>query len=634
MLQPRQPFLHELVPVLTAPTQAWSGHHGQINTTDNVAQGVLHGDIRVLSQVDVRVDGLPGEHVATRVEGRTAVFTTLLRHIDDERSDSPDPQVRLDRTRTVQPGEVVERLVLSSQRLTPVQVEVSVGFASDFASMAEIKTGDRVPARPFGSAAEGDQIGWTGSQLSVQLQCPGATLTPTPDDLGLTASWTLLIPPGGRVEAAWQLNVTHLGGGFIAATSPPLSTAQPAVADDRLRRWLDQSVTDLNSLAMAAPEHPNDVFLAAGAPWYLTLFGRDSIWAARMLLPIDLSLACGTLRTLARLQGTTTDIATAEQPGKIMHEQRRAEFQLGDMSLPALYYGTIDATPLWVALLHDAWRAGLADAEVEALLPHLERALAWLVDHGDADGDGFLECIDTSGRGLANQGWKDSRDSIRFADGTIAEGPVALCEVQGYAYEAAIGGAAMLDAFGRPGGERYRRWAADLQERFRRDFWCGVGEDRYPALALDGAKRRVDSLTSNIGHLLGTGLLSADEERVVAARVSSPALDSGLGLRTMASTDAGYSPLSYHCGSVWPHDTAIVIVGLHRAGLGAYAAGLQEGLLRATVAFGPRLPELYSGEGHPVPYPAACRPQAWSAAAAVAVAAVTAEFGVRSGRPA
>ena len=373
---------------------------------------------------------------------------------------------------------------------------------------------------------------------------------------------------------------------------------------------------------MARPTAPEDVFYAAGAPWYLTLFGRDSLWAARLVLPLDLTPARGTLRTLAALQGTVVDEERAEQPGKIMHELRRGAFELGSMSLPPLYYGTIDATPLWVCLLHDAWRAGLPEEDVVALLPALEAALGWLLEHFDADGDGFGEYRDATGRGLANQGWKDSRDSVRFADGRVAEGPVALCEVQGYAHEAARSGAALLDAFGRPGAERLRSWAADLAIRFRSTFWCGTGAERYPALALDGQKRRVDALTSNIGHLLGTGLLEAEEELLIARRLASPALDSGLGLRTMSAEDAGYSPLSYHCGSVWPHDTAIAVAGLARAGLTEHAAGLVEGLLRASVAFDQRLPELWSGEGRPVPYPASCRPQAWSAAAAVVVAQV------------
>ena len=194
--------------------------------------------------------------------------------------------------------------------------------------------------------------------------------------------------------------------------------------------------------------------------------------------------------------------------------------------------------------------------------------------------------------------------------------------MQGYAYEAAVSGAALLEAFGLPGGEAYRNWAAELATKFRERFWCGTGDDRFPALALDGHKERVDALTSNIGHLLGTGLLDPDEELAVARHLAGPELDSGWGLRTMSSGAGAYAPLSYHCGSVWPHDTAIAVLGLHRAGLGAYAGGLVEGMLRAAVAFEYRLPELWSGEGAPVPYPASCRPQAWSAAAAVTVATV------------
>jgi glycogen debranching enzyme len=371
---------------------------------------------------------------------------------------------------------------------------------------------------------------------------------------------------------------------------------------------------------MATRDAPDEGFFAAGSPWYLTLFGRDSIWAARMVLPLDLAPARGTLRTLARRQGERVDVAAAEEPGKILHELRRTTTRFGTSWLPPVYYGAIDTTPLWICLLHDAWRAGMPSAEVSELLPGLEQALVWMLDYGDADGDGFLEYQGASDRGLINQGWKDSADGIRFRDGRIASGPIALCEVQGYAYEAAMAGATMLEAFGRSGADRFRLWANDLATRFRSRFWCGQGDSRYPALALDGEKKQVDSLSSNIGHLLGTGMLNAEEELLIARRVASPALDSGLGLRTAAASDAGYAPLSYHCGSVWPHDTAVVIAGLVRAGLADYAAGLIEGLLRASVAFEQRLPELWSGEGRPVPYPAACRPQAWSAASAVVVA--------------
>ena len=371
---------------------------------------------------------------------------------------------------------------------------------------------------------------------------------------------------------------------------------------------------------MATRSRPDDTFFAAGSPWYLTLFGRDSLWAARMMLPVDPAYALGTLRTLAGLAGTTLDANTAQEPGKIPHELRREAFTLGDVALPPLYYGTIDATPLWICLLHDTWRAGVPPRRSRRCCRPWRPALRWIVEY--ADHDGFLTYLDASGHGLANQGWKDSADAVRFADGSIAEGPVALCEVQGYAYEAAMNGGALLDYFARPDGDRYRAWAAQLADRFRDQFWCGTGHDRFPALALDGQRRPVDSLTSNIGHLLGTGLLNADEELTIARHLSGPELDSGWGLRTMSAAAGGYSPLSYHCGSVWPHDTAIAILGLYRAGLPEYAGGLIEGLLQASVTFEQRLPELWSGDPSPVPYAAACRPQAWSAAAAVVVAGV------------
>ena len=366
---------------------------------------------------------------------------------------------------------------------------------------------------------------------------------------------------------------------------------------------------------MAVPQAPQDAFLAAGAPWYFTLFGRDAVWAARLLLPFGWQLAASTLRALAAFQGRRVDAENAEAPGKMPHELRRS----------GVYYGTIDATPLWICLLHDAWRWGMPEAEVTALLPNLRAALEWIRDFGDCDGDGLLEYIDQSGHGLSNQGWKDSGDSVRFADGTIAAAPVALCEVQGYAHEAAVRGADLLAAFGADGeAARWRDWARRLAAVFREAFWVTADAGRYPALALDAGKRPVDSLTSNIGHLLGTGLLSPAEESVVAGALAAADMDSGFGLRTMSARNGGYNPLSYHCGSVWSHDTAIVIRGLFRSGHAGPAASLADGLLSAAGAFSWRLPELHSGEARsrvpwPTPYPAACRPQAWSAAASGAL---------------
>jgi glycogen debranching enzyme len=309
-----------------------------------------------------------------------------------------------------------------------------------------------------------------------------------------------------------------------------------------------------------------------------------------------------------------------------MHELRSHTLTIpGEgISLPPLYFGTVDATALWICLLADAWAWGLPDDEVRALLPHLEAALAWMRDYGDSDGDGLLEYVDETGHGLSNQGWKDSGDSVQWRSGELAEGPIALVEVQAYAYEAALAGARLLEHFTRPGAAEWRDWAARLQKRFNESFWIQDPAGDYLAIALDAHKRPVDTVTSNLGHVLGTGLLTPAQATSIAARLVSPELASGFGLRTMSTDSAGFWPLSYHGGSIWTHDTAIAIQGLARDGFAAEAAQLAEGLLRAAPAFDYRMPELHSGDDahelpRPVPYPAACRPQAWSAAASVAV---------------
>jgi glycogen debranching enzyme len=448
---------------------------------------------------------------------------------------------------------------------------------------------------------------------------------------GLVVEWVAVVPARGSVTVGHDLVATAPDAVVRGVRSPHhWAELDPAPRDDRLARWIDRARDDLAALRLTTTDAPDDVFYAAGAPWFFTLFGRDSLWAARFTLPVDLTVASGTLRVLAGLQGTRHVPETAEQPGKIMHELRQQTLTIPgeDVSLPPLYYGTVDATALWVCLLHDAWRWGLPDSEVEALLPHLEAALAWMRDSGDSDGDLLLEYVDETGHGLANQGWKDSGDSVQWRDGTLAEGPIALCEVQAYAYEAAVHGADLLDAFGREGGDAWRTWAGRLRDRFRASFWVDDAAGAYPAIALDVAKRPVDTVTSNLGHLLGTGLLDPDEEALVASRLVSPELSSGFGLRTMSTDSAGYWPLSYHGGSVWTHDTAIAVQGLARAGFADEAALLAEGLLAAAPAFDHRMPELHSGDSSrevpsPVPYPASCRPQAWSAAAAVAVWSAT-----------
>ncbi|QLQ39881.2 glycogen debranching N-terminal domain-containing protein [Micromonospora robiginosa] len=615
-----QPLLHDLVGVVHAPTSALGDAAGQLRP--HGVQGVFHADARVLSRAELRLDGREPEPIAGGATGpHDARFVGLARWLGDP---TPDPTVRVERTRQAGPSGLTEEIVVSATTAEPVRTTVTVDLACDLAPIEQVKIGR--PVTPLAATTGGPGgVRWAADGLTVTVTGEDATVDATDERaVAPRLSWPVTVDPGTSVTLRWRLAVTDPRA-VVTAAPAEASWAEPRVdADDRrLLRLLDRSLADLRGLRLAEPAHPEDVFLGAGVPWFLTLFGRDSLWAARMMLPLGTDLAAGTLRVLARRQGTRVDPATGEQPGKILHELRRHEFAPNQgLRLPPAYYGTVDATMLWVDLLHDAWRWGLPADQVEPLLPHLEAALRWLDEHADADGDGFVEYVDTTGHGLANQGWKDSGDAVRFRDGRLAAPPIVLAEVQGYAYQAATDGANLLDAFGRPGADRWRDYADRLAERFRSTFWVDGRHGPQPALALDRDKRPVDSLTSNIGHLLGTGLLSDAESAQVAALLSTEAMAGGFGLRTMSTDDAGFSPLSYHCGSIWAHDTAIVLAGLARDGHRAAALRLADGLLTAAEAFDYRLPELYGGDdraalGRPVPYPAACRPQAWSAAAAV-----------------
>jgi glycogen debranching enzyme len=597
----REPYLHDLVCAVRAPAQAISGRDGQVRAQG--VQGVFVGDLRILSRLVLTLDGIEPAPLQAEAAGDAAWFVAAARGLGDEGS---DPTVLVRRDRRVIADGVEERIAITSYARTPVHSRLAVQLGSDLAAMQSVRTGSPVEEIP---TLDGPR--WSAGGVEVRVTAdvaPEADGTEWPVDLrrGETFRVTLTItvhdpaPPVARAPRA-------------SAFAPPDVRAD----DPRLAALVAQSVADLDALLLADPHEPDDAFLGAGVPWYLTLFGRDSIWAARMLLPLGTYLAAGTLRTLARRQGVRSDDVTDEQPGKIMHELRRADL---DAPLPPVYYGTVDATSLWISLLHDAWRWGLPPEQVADLLPALEAALGWLSTSAE-----FVSYRDLSGRGLANQGWKDSPEAVQFRDGTLAQPPIALSEVQGYAYAAAGQGADLLEAFGRSGAQEWRSWAADLAGRFRERFWV----DGYPAIALDRSGRPVDTVTSNMGHLLGTGLLDREEEARIAARLAAPDMDSGYGLRTMASTSIGYNPLSYHCGSVWPHDTAIVLGSLPDA----QAASLVSGLLAAAAAFDYRLPELYGGaaDHRPVPYPPACRPQAWSAAAAIEV--VRRLFGLRPDVP-
>jgi glycogen debranching enzyme len=618
------PPVNDLVVTVQAPAAALSRAGGQILASG--MDGLFVSDVRALTEARLRLGGVEPHALTVLPEGpgRTR-FVSVAHGFGDPIN---DPTIRLDRVRQLTPDGMREAIRIASVATRPLRAWVTIDLRCDLTPLDLVRRGR---SRPQLVAEPGPaQLVWANDGITVEADGAGAEATTQPEGL----RWLVRLAPGEHCVLAWRCTVRDRRP-VLAAPAGPVEWARPTVRGDdpRLPRLVARSLDDLESLRLVEAGGAN-TFIAAGAPWFLTLFGRDSIWAARMLLPLGTRLAEGTLRTLARRQGSTVDNVAGEAPGKIMHELRRHDARLGARSgngpagdgPPPAYYGSVDATPLWISLLVDAWRWGLSDTVVGELLPNLRAALGWLEHYGDPDRDGFLEYIDVSGTGLANQGWKDSFNAVRFHDGRLGRPPIALCEVQGYAHRAALDAADLLDAFGAPAadGERWRSYAHALADRFRARFWVDGPLGPYPAMAIDGDARPVDALTSNIGHLLGTGLLDPAEESQVARLLASTPLAGGYGLRTMSTLDKGLSALSYHCGSIWPHDTAIALLGATAVGADATAATLVSGLLGAAEAFDYQLPELYGGDARaevnrPIPYPAACRPQAWAAAAAIAV---------------
>jgi glycogen debranching enzyme len=396
------------------------------------------------------------------------------------------------------------------------------------------------------------------------------------------------------------------------------TTARADCDSPALQDILERSSEDLGSLRISDPSKPNFDVVAAGAPWFMALFGRDSLLTSWLTLPWNPGLARGTLHALARLQGTKSEARSEEEPGRILHEVRLGIDPARALGASPIYYGTVDATPLFVLLLGEATRWGLSDEDVDILLPAADRCLEWISRCGDLDGDGFVEYERKTDLGLINQGWKDSSDSIKFADGHLAHGPIALAEVQGYVHGAYRARAYLASRQGdEPGVLRWTEQANKLRKQFDEAFW--LPNAGCYALALDGEKRPVDALASNQGHCLWTGIVPQHRVDEVVHRLLSPEMFAGWGIRTLADGMAAFNPVSYHNGSIWPHDNALLVAGLMRSGRPDAATRVAEGLMKAAALFGGRLPELFCGFDQetfasPVPYPTSCSPQAWAAA--------------------
>lgn len=593
------------------------------------AEGLFVRDTRVLSHWQLSVDAAPPRALAVRRgDPYAAVFLARL----PPREGHADSSVLAVRRRFVGDG-MREDLTVRNLAPVPIRCLIRLRADADFADLFEVKEGRVAAPVDIDHEIVDDALSITrrrgGRTLGVLIRADGDPSVTTEAlqwevDLAPRSRWTTIVEVHPTIDGH-ALQPRHTRDQDVDLSGPAVRLREwrqnsPIVstADRHLATVLARSVEDLGSLRIFDPDHPQRAVVAAGVPWFMALFGRDSLLTSWMLLPIDPSLAVGTLQTLADHQGAAEHASSEEQPGRILHEIRfgpASDFAVGGRSV---YFGTADATPLFVMLLGELQRWGAAPEAIERLLPHADRALRWIEEFGDADGDGFVEYERKTPAGLVNQGWKDSWDGITFADGRIPHAPIALAEVQGYCYAAFRARAHFAAGAGdEESSEHWLERAARLKRRFNDAFW--LPERGWFALGLDADKRPIDALASNIGHCLWTGIVDADKAAAVADLMLSPEMFSGWGVRTLATSMSAYNPMSYHNGSVWPHDTALCASGLMRYGHIEQAQRLIEGLLDAARYFEHRLPELFCGFGRdeflaPVPYPTSCSPQAWAAA--------------------
>ncbi|GAB0106991.1 glycogen debranching N-terminal domain-containing protein [Nocardia sp. JMUB6875] len=617
------------ITLVEGSTFCLSDHRGDVEP--GTPYGLFFRDARVLSRWELRLDGQRPEPLSVlSPEAFTARF--ILRR--PPRAGAADSTVLIVRERLVADG-LRETITVENLGRETTAVDLQLQVDADFLDLFAVKEGRTGSTRAEVTVADVELL---LNDRSDRARGLAVSSSETPLVLPGSLSWRAVVPAGGK----WQTEIVAqptMGNQPIHSPLRPGEHYESSAPSRKLAAWrdtatkitsadpqlawvLERTESDLGALRIHDDARGGRPFVAAGAPWFMTLFGRDSLLTAWMALPLDVGLAVGTMQQLAEMQGQREDPMTEEEPGRIMHEMRRGPAS-GQVLGGETYYGTIDATPLFVMLLAQARRWGADPEAVQALLPAADAALAWIADYGDRDGDGFVEYRRATDRGLINQGWKDSFDGINDAAGHLPEPPIALCEVQGYVYAALQARADLAEEFGdTTTAGHLRDRAAELRTKFAEAFW--LPEKGWFAVALDGNKRRLDALTSNIGHCLWSGIVTDEHAALAIGKLASSEMNSGFGLRTLASTMGAYNPMSYHNGSVWPHDTAIAVAGLmryrHIPGALDLATRLADGLLDAAGAFGGRLPELFCGFPRskfsaPVPYPTSCSPQAWASAA-------------------
>jgi glycogen debranching enzyme len=626
---------HELVHVLQGSAFMLSDPAGDVH--EGSIAGLFHEDTRFLSRFVLTIDGESGIVLsASNADYNAAAFFLTTPPLED----IPAESMSVQRYRSV--DETVDEVVLvQNHRNEEIAVTVRLSCGSDFADLFEVKDMQIEKRGTLSTAHEpergfllfdyrhGDFHAATRIHSSEQPRIEGNDFV-----------FDLRLAPRETWKTRIQV-VFRAGGAFAPLIFQEREASRVLRAwreSDYVQQWregapkleadwdllklvYEQSVVDLAALRLHATVEGNEFSLpAAGLPWFMAIFGRDTLITAYQSLFIGPELARGALNALSALQGKEVNDFKDEEPGKILHEIRFGELTvLGDKPHRP-YYGTADATPLFLVLLSEYWRVTGDDATVQALRPNALAALEWIDRYGDLDGDGYVEYNTRSSQGLENQGWKDSWDGVPYADGSPARLPIAMCEIQGYVYDGKLRLAELAEqVWDDPAlAEALRQQAAALFRRFNEDYWV---DDRggYYAIALDGEKRHVDSITSNMGHLLWSGIVPEERVPTVVQQLFSPGMWTGWGVRTLSADDAAYNPIRYHNGTVWPHDNSLITAGLYRYGYREEAVRIAASLIEAAGYTGFRLPEVFAGYPRsdsrvPVRYPTASSPQAWATA--------------------
>lgn len=609
--------------------------YGDIITLDRSEEGLFHEDTRFLSHYELRINNTRPLLLASSVTRDNSILHVHLTSSANSAIESQQ-NIHVGRSIYLWQGTLLERLSIRNYSSDSSELLVQYAFESDFADIFEVRglpprfRGERLITHLNKHGVEVQYNGRDQITRSAHIEfdpAPSHVLpTSATHAVTLKRRETTYIYSSVRCIANGEANVGKSFAAGLRASKRRLRAkrhqgAKIYTANELFNEWLNRSLADLYTL-VSRTDHGS--FPYAGIPWFNTPFGRDGIITALQCLWMDPSIARGVLGYLADAQATEFIPDSDAAPGKILHETRRGEMaNLGEVPFKQ-YYGTVDATPLFIILAGEYFSRTGDKAFIQEIWPNINQALAWIDDTGDIDGDGFIEYERSTDTGLRNQGWKDSDDSIFHRDGTLAVGPIALCEVQGYVFAARQAMSLLAETLGLDEqAKALRAQAEQLRQKFEQAFWS---EDLGTyVLALDGDKRQCIVRSSNAGHALFTGIASPERAQHVADMLSSRLFFSGWGIRTLATTEARYNPMSYHNGSVWPHDNAIVAMGLARYGMKAPIVAITRSMFEASTYLKQhRLPELFCGftrraETGPILYPSACSPQAWSSSTAVAL---------------